>query len=318
MNDSIDLLRHHSRKLIRELGMLQLNKVDAKEQPSYWHALIEINKEPDVTSAKLSQLLLISLPTLSRIVASLIKDGLISVTEGIDKRERFLRITEKGKEKIQYIDEYSNTKIKRAFHFLTQEDQEQVIGAIGKYAWALEQSRIVRDQIKILRLSTSRTLRKQIIHMIERIQVDEFNINITPEINASILKAEEEYYFHNSCNFWYAVDAQGVIIGSIGLKKLNDSQGELKKFFLTPEYRGLGIASLLLRTLIKNALKHGFKQLFLGTVDQLQAAQRFYEKNGFKPIKKELLPQQFVLCPVDTLFYQGETTKIAHLLDESA
>ncbi|MBL7481106.1 bifunctional helix-turn-helix transcriptional regulator/GNAT family N-acetyltransferase [Legionella bononiensis] len=318
MNDSINLLRHHSRKLIRELGMLQLNKIDAKEQPSYWHALIEINKEPDVTSAKLSQLLLISLPTLSRIVASLINDGLITVTEGIDKRERFLRITEKGKEKIQYIDEYSNTKIKRAFHFLTQEDKEQVISAIGKYALALEQSRIVRDQVKILRLSTSRTLRKQIIHMIERIQVDEFNISITPEINASVLKAEEEYYFHNSCNFWYAVDAQGAIIGSIGLKKLNDTQGELKKFFLTPEYRGLGIASLLLRTLIKNALKHGFKELFLGTVDQLQAAQRFYEKNGFKPIKKELLPSQFVLCPVDTLFYQGETKKIAHLLDELA
>jgi DNA-binding MarR family transcriptional regulator/N-acetylglutamate synthase-like GNAT family acetyltransferase len=298
--------------------MLQLNKVDAKEQPSYWHALIEITKEPDVTSAKLSQLLLISLPTLSRIVASLIKDGLISVTEGIDKRERFLRITDKGKEKIQYIDEYSNTKIKRAFHFLTQEDKEQVISAIGKYALALEQSRIVRDQVKILRLSTSRTLRKQIIHMIERIQVDEFNITITPEINASILKAEEEYCFHNSCNFWYAVDAQGAIIGSIGLKKLNDTQGELKKFFLTPEYRGLGIASLILRTLIKSAIKHGFKQLFLGTVDQLQAAQKFYEKNGFKPIKKELLPRQFVLCPVDTLFYQGETKQIAQLLDELA
>ena len=318
MNDSIDLLRHHSRKLIRELGMLQLNKVHAKEQPSYWHALIEINKEPDVTSAKLSQLLLISLPTISRIVASLIKEDLISVTEGIDKRERFLRITEKGKEKIQYIDEYSNTKIKRAFHFLTQEDKELVISAIGKYALALEQSRIVRDQVKILRLSTSRTLRKQIIHMIERIQVDEFNISITPEINASVLKAEEEYYFYNSCNFWYAVDAQGAIIGSIGLKKLNDTQGELKKFFLTPEYRGLGIASLLFRTLIKNALKHGFKELFLGTVDQLQAAQRFYEKNGFKPIKKELLPRQFVLCPLDTLFYQGETKKIVKLLDELA
>ncbi|KTD32094.1 IAA acetyltransferase/MarR transcriptional regulatory protein [Legionella moravica] len=316
MNDSIDTLRHHSRKLIRELGMLQLNKIDAKEQPSYWHALIEINKEPNVTSAKLSQLLLISMPTLSRIVTSLIKEGLVSATEGIDKRERFLRITDKGKEKIHYIDEYSNSKIKRAFHFLTQEDKEQVISAIGKYALALEQSRIARDQVKLLRLSTSRTLRKQIMTMIERIQVEEFNIPVTADINISILKAEDNYYFNNSCNFWYAVDAQGTIIGSIGLKKINNEQGELKKFFLTPEYRGLGIASLLLRTLIKNSLKHGFKELFLGTVEQLQAAQKFYERHGFQAIKKESLPGQFVVCPVDTLFYRGETKKIEQLLDE--
>jgi hypothetical protein len=38
--NSIDLLRHYSRKLVRELGMLQLDKVDAKEQPSYWHDMV--------------------------------------------------------------------------------------------------------------------------------------------------------------------------------------------------------------------------------------------------------------------------------------
>ncbi|WP_298623680.1 bifunctional helix-turn-helix transcriptional regulator/GNAT family N-acetyltransferase [uncultured Legionella sp.] len=305
MSDSIDLLRHHSRKLIRELGMLQLNKVDAKEQPSYWHTLIEINKEPDLTISKLGQLLLISMPTLSRIVSSLVKDGLITVKEGRDKRERFLQITEKGKEKVRYIDEYSNIKIKRAFHFLTSEETEDLIVALGKYASALEKSRLLREQVKILRLSTSRTLRKQIVHMIEQIQIDEFNIPITPDINASVLRAEEGFYYHNTCNFWYAVDEQGTIIGSIGLRKINERQGEVKKFFLIPEYRGVGIAQLLFQTLIKSALKHGFDELFLGTVEQLHAARRFYEKIGFKAIDKDLLPQQFELCHLDTHFYHG-------------
>lgn len=308
--DSIDLLRHYSRKLVRELGMLQLDKVDAKEQPSYWHTLIEINKEPDLTISKLSQLLLISLPTVSRIVCALIKDGLVSVREGLDKRERFLRVTEKGKDKIHYIDEYSNAKIKRAFHFLTLEDREQLIHAIEKYAAALEQGRVIREQIKILKLSTSRTLRKQIIYMIEQIQINEFHIPITPEINSPILKAEDEYYYHRTCNFWYAVDGQGAIIGCIGLKKLNEKQGEVKKFFVIPEYRGLGVAQQLMNNLVKNSLKHGFTELFLGTVEQLSAARHFYAKNGFKPIKKELLPLQFKLSPVDTHFYVGDTNEV--------
>ncbi len=315
-SNPIDLLRHYSRKLVRELGMLQLNKVDAKEQPSYWHALIEINKEADLTVSKLSQLLLISLPTVSRIVSALIKDGLVTVREGLDKRERFLSVTEKGKEKIHYIDEYSNTKIKRAFHFLTLEDREQLIHAIEKYANALEQGRVIREQVRILRLSTSRTLRKQIIYMVEQIQVNEFHLPITPEINSPILKAEEEYYYHRTCNFWYAVDAQGAIIGCIGLKKLNETQGEVKKFFVIPEYRGLGVAQQLMNNLIRNSIKHGFTELFLGTVEQLRAARHFYLKNGFNLIQKELLPPQFKLSPVDTHFYAGNTSEVDKTLGQ--
>ncbi|BCA95136.1 GNAT family N-acetyltransferase [Legionella antarctica] len=313
-SNPIDLLRHFSRKLVRELGMLQLNKVDKKEQPSYWHALIEINKASDLTISKLSQLLLVSLPTVSRIVCALIKNGLVTIREGSDKRERFLSVTEKGKDKIYYIDEYSNTKIKRAFYFLTIEDREQLIHSIEKYANALEQGRIIREQVKILRLSTSRTLRKQIIHLIEQIQVNEFHLPVTSEINAPILKAEEEYCYHQSCNFWYAVDGQGAIIGCIGLKKLNETQGEIKKFFVIPEYRGLGIAQQLMNNLIKNSIKHGFTKLFLGTVEQLRAARNFYLKNGFTPIEKELLPPQFKLSPVDTHFYLGDTKEVDKIL----
>ncbi|MGX6641103.1 bifunctional helix-turn-helix transcriptional regulator/GNAT family N-acetyltransferase [Legionella pneumophila] len=316
IDDPIDLLRQYSRKLVRELGMLQLNKLAAKEQPSYWHTLIEINKEPNITISKLSQLLLVSLPTLSRIVNSLISDELVTVNEGLDKRERFLRVTDKGKEKVNYIDEYSNTKIKRAFHYLTDEEREQVITAIGKYAQALEQSRLIRDQIRILRLSTSRALRKQIVNMIENIQVNEFHLSITPEINASILKAEEEYCYYSSCNFWYAVDEQGGIIGSIGLKKLNHTEGEVKKFFIAPKYRGLGLAQKLMLTLVRNAMKHGFKKLFLGTVAQLNAARRFYEKNGFVLVNKNSLPKEFELCPLDTHFYYCETDKLDKSLRE--
>lgn len=317
-DDFINILRQHSRKLVRELGMLQLNKGSAEEQPSYWHTLIEINKQPDITISKLSQLLLISLPTLSRIVTSLIKDGLVTASDGADKRQRFLIVTEKGKEKIQYIDEYSNTKIKRAFHFLTVDDRVQLISAIEKYANALEKSRLVRDQIKILRLTTSRTLRKQIIHMVEQIQINEFQLPVTPELNASILKAEEDYYYHNTCNFWYAVDEQGTIIGCIGLKRLNAKRGEVKKFFTTASYRGMGIAQQLFQTLIKNALKHGFSELFLGTVDKLDAARRFYEKNGFEKIQKQSLPSGFEPCPIDTCFYKGLTKKIEQTLKEKS
>src|SRR3990167_3895670 len=155
----MDQLRHASRKLIRELGMLQLSKARLKNTPQHWHALIEISKEPDITIAKLSQLLLLSSSSVSRIVNSLIKDHLVTYRNGIDKREKYLHITPTGMLEIKNIDQFSNSRIQGAFEFLTEDDKNQIITSIVKYAAALEKSRLSREQVKILTLSTSRTIR---------------------------------------------------------------------------------------------------------------------------------------------------------------
>lgn len=71
---------------------------------------------------------------------------------------------------------------------ISSKDQEHLIESMGKYASALEQSRIISEQIKILRLTSSCALRKQIIHMIETIQINEFHIPITPDLTPAFLK----------------------------------------------------------------------------------------------------------------------------------
>lgn len=302
--DTIDRLRNVSRKLIRELGMLQLNKAHLKNTPQHWHALIEIEKEPGITISKLGNLLLLSISAISRIVNALINQELVFFKEGTDKREKYLHITTKGQIEITNIDEFSNTKIKGAFEYLTEEEQSQIINAILKYGEALEKSRLIREQVKIHTISTSRTIRKQIIAMIEHIQKKEFLLPIADDINACILKAEEDFYYNNSYNFWYAIDNDGIVIGSIGLKKIDDHHAEIKKFFIDQRYRGKGVAQKLMATLIKAASKHHFDDLYLGTVDTLNAAQSFYQKYGFSKITKQQLPLGFNLCPVDKVFFK--------------
>lgn len=312
--DRISRLRHLSRKLIRELGMLQLNQAQSGKTPQHWHALIEISKEPDITISKLADLLLLSISAASRIVDSLLKHGLIVFRDGVDRREKHLTITQKGQLEIESIDEYSNAKIIGAFEFLTSEDQEQIIDAMQKYGGALEKSRLLREQVKIRTLSTSRTLRKQIISMIENIQRHEFLLPVSDDINSCILKAEEEFYYNNSYNLWYATDNSGAIIGSIGLKKIDDSNAEIKKFFVDQKYRRKGVAQKLMTTLLKAASKHGFDCVYLGTVDKFQAALRFYEKYGFSRITEHHLPQGFDICPLDTVFLKAKVKVLSHKL----
>lgn len=308
--DYISKIRQASRSLIRELGMLQLNQDRTGKTPQHWHSLIEIDALPKITISELSELLLLSFSSTSRIVDSLIKKGLIIAEAGIDKREKRLSITKEGQNEITKIDEFSNPRIIGALNYLTEEDQTQILHSLKKYSDALKQNRLDSDQIKILTLPSSRHIRKQVQDMIETIQKNEFSIPITEETNASILKAEESYHFNNTCNFWYVINKDGMIIGSIGLKKIDDNKLELKKFFIHQNYRGKGVARKLLNKALQIAEKHNYKTLYLGTVNVLKSAQRFYQKMGFEEIPKGKLPKNFEICPLDSIFYRGEIEKI--------
>jgi len=48
------------------------------------------------------------------------------------------------------------------------------------------------------------------------------------------------------------------------------------------------------------------RAIFLGTIERLVAARRFYLRNGFVEIAKADLPKNFPLMAVDTLFYQKD------------
>lgn len=312
LQENINNLRHFSRKLIRELGILEIDKDNEKSTPQHWHALIEISQEPEISISKLAQKLVLHISTASRIVNSLIADKFVKYTTNSDKREKRLQITQKGQNEIKNIDTFSNKKILNAFKFLNKKDQEQIIEAIKKYSFALEKSRIKDElkKIKILTLSNSKALRNQIRSMIEDIQKNEFSIAIPKDANLCVIKAEEDFYFNNSCNFWYATDENGLVIGSIALKKIDNNNGEIKKFFVAKKYRGQKVAQLLMAKLLKAAQNHQFKNLYLGTVDVLKLAQSFYIKSGFTLISKDCLPKNFELCKVDNVFFKGKISNI--------
>lgn len=309
-SEDIDKLRLFSRKLLRELGILQLGHRHSKKTPAHWHALIEISRRDNLTPSELAEYLILSPSTISRIVNVLVKDNLVMMKQGTDKREKHLSLTQAGIDEIKDIDEFSNIRIKGACEFLPETTQKQIIDAIQKYAAALEESRRMRKDVKILTLSTSRTIRKQIISMVEDIQQNELLSPITKEINSCILNLEETFYFNNAYTFWYAVNPDGKIIGSIGLKKIDEENAEIKKLFVISEYRSKGVAQKLLAVLLKNAIKHRFQYVYLGTIGTFLPAQKFYNKYGFSLIEQNKLPDNFEACHLDTTFFKGEVATI--------
>lgn len=143
-----------------------------------------------------------------------------------------------------------------------------------------------------------------VIDIILPIQQIEFNVAITLEDQPDLLDIESNYY-QTGGGFWGA-KVDGELVGTIALIKFSDDSAAIRKMFVKKEFRGkeFKIAQSLLDGLISYCEKEGIDHLYLGTVSILQAALRFYERNGFLPIEKADLPLSFPLMSADNTFRQ--------------
>lgn len=140
-----------------------------------------------------------------------------------------------------------------------------------------------------------------VTHLVVGIQAGEFSIPITGADQPELADIESAY---RPGIFLVALNAANVV-GTIGLMDFGGGQGALRKMFVHPDYRGAqrGVARGLLEALLSWARQHEIRDLYLGTVDVLHAAHRFYEKSGFESIVRADLPSGFPLMQVDTRFY---------------
>lgn len=146
----------------------------------------------------------------------------------------------------------------------------------------------------------------QIIDLILPIQQKEFEVNVTLADQPD-LQNIEQYYLQNGGVFLGAF-IEEKLVGTIAYLNMEYNSVALRKMFVNKDFRGkeLGIGQNLLNEIEKICLQSDIQYIYLGTVDQLKAAHRFYEKNGFERIEKNSLPSYFPLMEVDTIFYRKD------------
>lgn len=162
------------------------------------------------------------------------------------------------------------------------------------------------SEIKIVPFEEKYT--QQVVDLILPIQRDEFNIDISIEDQPDLLRIKQEYIDIGG-NFWVAL-FNDQVIGTIALVKLENHCGAIKKMFAAKEFRGeKQVGRKLLETLVAYCKHQGYERLYLGTVEVLKAAQKFYKKHDFQLIDKSEMPKDYHLMDVDTVFFMRDLTK---------
>jgi putative acetyltransferase len=74
-------------------------------------------------------------------------------------------------------------------------------------------------------------------------------------------------------------------VGCVALQRVTDSRAEMKRLYVPPSARGLGVGRKLVSQLLAEAQAIGYSEVVLDTLPTMNEAQRLYEQFGFRDIE---------------------------------
>ena len=131
---------------------------------------------------------------------------------------------------------------------------------------------------------------KNVLFLILNIIDNEFNIKVDLNgLDSDLVHLGEYYNRHNGgCLYVAEIEDSNKIIRTAAIRNLKQfhSACELKRMFVSKEYRKLGIGQGLLDMTLDFARKTGYYKILLYSSSDLKAARNLYLKNGFVDIKR--------------------------------
>lgn len=108
-----------------------------------------------------------------------------------------------------------------------------------------------------------------------------------------------EIYNTAGNRYWVAENEAGKIVGGVGIGRLDGAEGlcELQKMYCLPEARGTGVSHRLMDIALEYA-KEYYTRCYLETLENMVAAQKFYEKYGFRRTDESLAQTGHFACDI--------------------
>ncbi|BAU13842.1 acetyltransferase, GNAT family [Leptolyngbya sp. NIES-3755] len=94
----------------------------------------------------------------------------------------------------------------------------------------------------------------------------------------------EEFYQKKNGEFW-VIERDRKLVGTGAYYPISRGENavEIRKMYLLPEARGVGLGKFLLKELENAIAKKGFNQIWIETASVLKEAVQLYERYGYQP-----------------------------------
>lgn len=91
----------------------------------------------------------------------------------------------------------------------------------------------------------------------------------------------EMAYMRNLGNHFWVAEADGEVVGMIGVQHYDEGMGEIRRLRVRQDYRRRGIGKALIETAVKFCQERGYLKVTLDTFVEREAAIKLFEKFRF-------------------------------------
>jgi DNA-binding MarR family transcriptional regulator/GNAT superfamily N-acetyltransferase len=303
-SEEINLLRHHARCVVRELGLLNDAYFEIGVTLAERHLLIELSSCECPTHGEVAQRLLIDKSTASRLIAKAVKKGYIRCNrDEKDKRKQFLQLTEKGTHTLNAFEPIAFHQTKEALATLSSQEVELVYQGVALYAKGLKRSRLQNS------LPTSNPIDKETPQEIYQ-QLNQQGYLLKPlsqeeepglyEIFREVVDSGCQFPYEDSSldgfhrqflassQVYVCCSSSKEVVGGFYLRaNFTGRSAHIANgaYMVKNSHRGQGLGKLLLKASLYLAKEAGFRAMqFNMVLSQNRVAVQLYQKLGFKII----------------------------------
>jgi O-acetylserine/cysteine efflux transporter len=127
-----------------------------------------------------------------------------------------------------------------------------------------------------------------IVQLIGRVYA-EYGFVYAPEVEVPDLFRFDQHYAAPHGAFFVVRDG-GVIVGSVGVERLEDGSAELHRLYLDGRLRGRGTGRALLEAALEWCRTQNIARMILWSDTRFEQAHRLYERAGFRRTSERVLP----------------------------
>lgn len=289
MHDIIFSLRRFNRFYLPLLGLLNRKLLGSPLSLAEARALYEINSTPGLYAAELATALGMDRGQLSRMLARLLRDGRIR-REGTPAGSKTLPlfITPQGKAMLETIEEAATSQALDLVAHLDQPGQSRLRKSLHEIQELLgrqQASKAYAPDDVLLREAAPGDLGWIVSSHAEyygRLYgfSREFEGYVLCSLADYLRKAPEKG------NIWIA-ELDSCRVGSIGVVHISEKQAQMRWLLVAEEARGLGLGKRLVHQVMDFCRQRGYQELFLWTLQTLNAARKLYAAEGFSLVEQK-------------------------------
>jgi DNA-binding MarR family transcriptional regulator/GNAT superfamily N-acetyltransferase len=270
-----EVLRHFNRAWSQRVGLLEDSYLGQGRTLGASRLLFEMGRE-GAGVLELRRRLGLDSGYLSRLLRGLEEEGLVDVrSDPADRRRRVAVPTAKGRRAIDRLDRRSEERAQALVEPLGPSQRERLHEALATADRLIRSATCVFEVVDVASEEAVSAVSTYFAELDAR-----FDGGFDPGVGAT---TDREGMSPPEGGFLVA-RVDGVVVACGGLQRHSRTIGEVKRMWVDPAWRGCGLGLRLLAALEEEALRLGYRELYLDTNGTLSEAIAMYARAGYRSI----------------------------------